>query len=70
VSFRSTVARRARSRRRRHRLLGARWRPGLLLRQQWGPFVNGIVQIGEFDGGMEAVERQPENSSVTIERAE
>jgi hypothetical protein len=27
-------------------------------------------RVCEFDGGMEAVDRQPENSSVTIERAE
>jgi len=34
------------------------------------PFFNGIVRIGECDGGMEAIERPPENFSVTIECAE
>jgi hypothetical protein len=34
------------------------------------PFFNGIVRIGQFDGDMEAIERQPEDFSVTIERAE
>jgi NAD(P)-dependent dehydrogenase (short-subunit alcohol dehydrogenase family) len=33
------------------------------------PFFNGIVRIGQFDGDMDAIERQPENFSVTIERA-
>jgi hypothetical protein len=34
------------------------------------PFFNGIVRIGEFDGDMDAIERQSEDFSVTIERAE
>jgi hypothetical protein len=34
------------------------------------PFFNGIVRIGQFDGDMEAIERQSEDFSVTIERAE
>jgi hypothetical protein len=34
------------------------------------PFFNGIVRIGEFDSDMDAVERQPEDFSVTIERTE
>jgi hypothetical protein len=34
------------------------------------PFFNGIVQIGEFDGEMDAIERQSDDFSVTIERAE
>ena len=34
------------------------------------PFFNGIVRIGEFDGEMDAIERQGEDFSVTIERAE
>jgi hypothetical protein len=34
------------------------------------PFFNGIVRIGEFDGEMDALERQSEDFSVTIERAE
>jgi hypothetical protein len=32
------------------------------------PFFNGIVRIGEFDGDMDAVERQSEDFRVTIER--
>jgi hypothetical protein len=34
------------------------------------PFFNGIVRIGEFDGDIDALERQSEDFSVTIERAE
>jgi hypothetical protein len=34
------------------------------------PFFNGIVRIGEFDGAMDALERQSEDFSVTTERAE
>jgi hypothetical protein len=34
------------------------------------PFFNGIVRIGEFDGDMDALERQSEDFSVTIERGE
>ena len=34
------------------------------------PFFNGIVRIGEFDGEMDALERQSDDFSVTIERAE
>jgi hypothetical protein len=34
------------------------------------PFFNGIVRIGEFDGDMDALERQSDHFSVTIERAE
>jgi hypothetical protein len=34
------------------------------------PFFNGIVGIGEFDGEMDAIERQSGDFSVTIERAE
>ena len=33
-------------------------------------FYNGIVRIGEFDVGMDAIERQGDDFSVTIERAE
>ena len=33
-------------------------------------FWNGIVRIGEFDGEMDAIERQSDDFSVTIERAE
>jgi hypothetical protein len=32
-------------------------------------FFNGIVRIGKFDGEMDAIERQSEDLSVTIERA-
>jgi hypothetical protein len=34
------------------------------------PFFNGIVRIGEFDGDMDAIERQSDDFRVTIERAE
>jgi hypothetical protein len=34
------------------------------------PFFNGIVRIGEFDGRMDAIERQSEDLDVTVERAE
>jgi hypothetical protein len=34
------------------------------------PFFNGIVRFGEFDGQMDAIERQSEDFSATIERAE
>jgi hypothetical protein len=33
------------------------------------PFFNGIVRIGEFDGDIDAIERQSEDFTVTIERA-
>jgi len=32
-------------------------------------FYNGIVRVGEFEGGMEAIERQSDDFSVRIERA-
>jgi hypothetical protein len=34
------------------------------------PYFGGIVRIGEFDGDMDAIERQSEDFSVTIERAQ
>jgi hypothetical protein len=34
------------------------------------PFFNGIVRLGEFDGDIDALERQSDDLSVTIERAE
>jgi hypothetical protein len=34
------------------------------------PFFNGIVWIGEFDSEMDAIERQSDDFSATIERAE
>ena len=33
------------------------------------PYFDGIVRIGEFDGDIEAIERLPEGTSVTIQRA-
>jgi hypothetical protein len=33
------------------------------------PFFNGIVHVGEFEGDMDAIERQHEDISATIERA-
>ena len=33
------------------------------------PFFNGIVRIGEFDGEMDAIERQSQDFTVMIERA-
>ena len=60
-------ARRARSRRRRHRLLGARRRL-VFYYDSDAPFFNGIVRIGEFDGEMDAIERQSQDFTVTIER--
>jgi hypothetical protein len=33
-------------------------------------FWNGVVRIGEFNGEMDAIERQSDDFSVTIERAE
>ena len=32
------------------------------------PFFNGIVRIGEFDGEMDAIQRQSQDFTVTIER--
>ena len=32
------------------------------------PFFNGIVRIGEFDGELDAIQRQSENFTVRIER--
>ena len=34
------------------------------------PYFDGIVHIGEFDGDMQTITRLPDDSSVTIERAE
>ena len=34
------------------------------------PFFNGIVRIGEFDGEMDAIKRQSDDFSATVERAE
>jgi hypothetical protein len=32
------------------------------------PFFNGIVRIGEFDGEMDAIERQSQDFTATIEQ--
>jgi hypothetical protein len=49
------------------------WAPGgdlVFYYDSDAPFFNGIVQIGEFDGEMDAIERQSGDFRVTIERAE
>ena len=49
------------------------WAPGgdlVFYYDSDAPFFNGIVRIGEFDGEMDAIERQGGDFSVTIERAE
>ncbi len=49
------------------------WSPGgdlVFYYDSDAPFFNGIVRIGEFDGEMDAIERQSDDFSVTIERAE
>ncbi len=49
------------------------WAPGgdvVLYYDSDAPFFNGIVRVGEFDGAMDAIERQGGDFSVTIERAE
>ena len=48
------------------------WAPGgdlVFYYDSDAPFFNGIVRIGEFDGEMDAIERQSGDFSVTIERA-
>ncbi len=48
------------------------WAPGgdlVFYYDSDAPFFNGIVRIGEFDGEMDAIERQGDDFSVTIERA-
>lgn len=47
------------------------WAPGgdlVFYYDSEAPFFNGIVRIGEFDGDMDAIERQSDDFSVTIER--
>ena len=47
------------------------WAPGgdlVFYYDSDAPFFNGIVRIGEFDGEMDAIERQSEDFTVTIER--
>jgi hypothetical protein len=49
------------------------WAPGgdlVFYYDSDAPFFNGIVRIGEFDGEMDAIERQSDYFSVTIERAQ
>jgi hypothetical protein len=49
------------------------WAPGgdlVFYHDSDAPYFGGIVRIGEFDGDMDAIERQSEDFSVTIERAE
>ncbi len=49
------------------------WAPGgdlVFYYDSEAPFFNGIVRIGEFDGDMDAIERQNEDFEVTIERGE
>ena len=49
------------------------WAPGgdlVFYYDSDAPFFNGIVRIGEFEGEMDAIERQGGDFSVTIERAE
>jgi hypothetical protein len=49
------------------------WAPGgdvVFYYDSDAPYFDGIVRIGEFDGDMGAIERLPEDSSVTVERAE
>ena len=48
------------------------WAPGsdlVFYYDSEAPFFNGIVRIGEFDGEMDAIERQSDDFSVRIERA-
>jgi hypothetical protein len=47
------------------------WAPGgdlVFYYDNHAPFFNGIVRIGEFDGEMDAIERQSEEFTITIER--
>jgi hypothetical protein len=49
------------------------WAPGgdfVLYYDNDAPYFDGIVRIGEIDGDVPAIARLPEDSSVTIERAE
>ncbi len=48
------------------------WAPGgdlVLSYDSDAPFFDGIVRIGEIDGGLGAIRLLPEGASVTIERA-
>jgi hypothetical protein len=49
------------------------WAPGgdlVLYYDGEAPYFDGIVRIGEFDGEMTAIERQSDDFSATIERAQ
>jgi hypothetical protein len=49
------------------------WAPGgdfVLYYDNDAPYFDGIVRIGEIDSDVQAITRLPEDSSVTIERAE
>jgi hypothetical protein len=49
------------------------WAPGgdlVFYYDSDAPYFNGIVRIGEFEGGMDVIERQSDDFSVTIERAQ
>ena len=49
------------------------WAPGgdfVLYYNNDAPYFDGIVHIGEIDGDVQPITRLPEDSSVTIERAE
>jgi hypothetical protein len=49
------------------------WAPGgdlVFYYDSDAPFFNGIVRIGEFDGEMDAIERQRDDFSAKIKRAE
>jgi hypothetical protein len=49
------------------------WAPGgdlVFYYDDDAPYFDGIVRIGEFGGDMDALERQSDDFSVTVERAE
>ena len=49
------------------------WAPGgdfVLYYDDNAPYFDGIVRIGEIDGDVQPITRLPEDSSVTIERAD
>ena len=48
------------------------WAPGgdlVLYDDDRAPYFDGIVRLGEFDGDMEALERQSDDFEIAIERA-
>jgi len=49
------------------------WAPGgdlVLYYDDDAPYFDGIVRLGQFDGGMDALERQSDDFDVSIERAD